>query len=140
MEWFWLAIVVLAVVAEAATAGLVSIWLIPGALVAMILAFFGVDVWIQLVVFLVLSIIGILCFRKLARRFLPQKEVRTNVDSVMGEKCVVCERIDNLAGHGQVKVKGTLWAARALEADAIYEEGAVLTVVAVEGVKLICKE
>lgn len=63
-----------------------------------------------------------------------------SLESVVGEKCVVTERIDNFAGCGQVKVNGQGWSARgAYDAD-IFEAGETLKVVAIEGVKLICKK
>ena len=61
-------------------------------------------------------------------------------ESIVGEKCVVTEKIDNFAGCGIVKVNGQLWAARgAFEAD-VFEVGVTLRIVAIEGVKLICKK
>ena len=64
----------------------------------------------------------------------------TNADAVIGERAVVIEPIDNLAGKGQVKVKGQIWTARAGDNDAKYAKDEVLSVVAIEGVKLICKK
>ncbi len=142
MPWIWLAVLVLSVVAEAATAGLVSIWFVPGALAAMILAFIpGISPWVQALVFLVLSVAGVFVFKRLLEKYRGQGgDTRTNADALIGERCVVCERIDNLAGCGQVKIRGQYWAARALNEDSIYEPDAVLTVVAIEGVKLICRD
>ena len=36
MQYIWLGVLTLALIAEAVTAGLISIWFVPGALVAMI--------------------------------------------------------------------------------------------------------
>ena len=67
------------------------------------------------------------------------KVKETNIEAIVGERCVVTERIDNYAGCGQVRVNGQSWSARgALEGDS-FEVGEVLYIVAVEGVKLICK-
>ena len=62
------------------------------------------------------------------------------LDDVVGEKCVVVQTVDNYAGSGLVRVKGTEWSARSVNDDDIYEVGKTLVVVAIEGVKLICKE
>ncbi len=62
------------------------------------------------------------------------------IDSIVGEKCVVTETIDNFAGCGQVKVKGQLWSARGFYDDDVYESGASLRIVAIEGVKAVCKK
>jgi L-lactate dehydrogenase len=58
-------------------------------------------------------------------------------EDLMISKGVVTERIDPLLG-GQVMVEGGLWAARAL-GDSSFEVGTGVTVVAIEGVKLICR-
>ena len=63
-----------------------------------------------------------------------------DLESIVGEKCVVVERIDSFAGCGLVKVKGTQWAARGSYDDDVFEIGSVLKVVAIEGVRLICKK
>lgn len=62
------------------------------------------------------------------------------IDNVVGSKCVVDERIDAEAGCGQVIVGGQSWSARAVDADRSYEVGETLRVVAIEGVKLICRK
>lgn len=63
-----------------------------------------------------------------------------NIDLVIGEKCIVTERIDHVCGCGQARVNGLVWSARAAFEDDVFEEGEVLQIVAVEGVKLICKK
>ena len=50
------------------------------------------------------------------------------------------EPIDNIEGIGQVKVRGQIWTARSYDKDIKYEKGEILNVVAIEGVKLICKK
>ena len=63
-----------------------------------------------------------------------------SLDDIVGEKCTVIETVDNYAGSGLVRVKGTEWSARSVNEDDIFEVGKKLTIVAIEGVKLICKE
>ena len=62
------------------------------------------------------------------------------LDDIIGERCTVTETVDNYAGCGLVKVKGTEWSARSVNDDDIFKVGQSLTVVAVEGVKLICNK
>ena len=61
-------------------------------------------------------------------------------DSIVGERCVVTERIDNYAGCGEVKVKGQIWSARGVLENDAFSEGETLKIVAVEGAKLVCKK
>ena len=138
--WVWIAVIVLAVVVEVLTDQMVSIWFAPAGVVATILDFAKVDIIWQVLAFLVASAIGIIVAKVFLRRAKPGDESRTNVDAVIGERCIVTERIDNWAGCGQAKVKGQIWSARGASLDDVFEVGDVLDVVAVEGVKLICKK
>ena len=140
MPYIWLSVVILSVIVEASTFTLVSVWFIPAALISMILAFCSVDLWIQLVVFIVVSLALIIFMKPIFKNVFGVKPIATNADAVIGERAVVIEPIDNLAGRGQVKVKGQIWTARASDKDAKYEKDEVLNVVAIEGVKLICKK
>ncbi len=62
------------------------------------------------------------------------------IENTVGQKCTVIEEIDNFRGCGMVKIGGSMWAARAAFDDDIFEIGESLSVVAIEGVKLICKK
>ena len=59
---------------------------------------------------------------------------------IVGKKCVVIEKIDTFAGCGQVKVNGQSWSARGTFDDDIFESGETLRIVAIEGVKAVCKK
>ena len=62
------------------------------------------------------------------------------IDTIVGEKCIVTEEIDNFAGCGQVRVKGQLWSARGLYEDDVFKCGESLRIIAIEGVKVVCKK
>ncbi|MBE6635252.1 MAG: hypothetical protein E7617_03530 [Ruminococcaceae bacterium] len=62
-----------------------------------------------------------------------------SLDDIVGERCTVLEDIDTYAGCGLVKVRKTQWSARGVDDDDIFEAGEVLTVVAIDGVRLICR-
>lgn len=138
--WIWIAVVILAIVVEVFTDQLVSIWFVPGAVVATILAFCEVKLLWQILVVLVLAAAGIAFAKLFLQEKLRTKIVKTNIDAIVGEKCVVTEKIDNYAGCGQVKIKGQIWSARGVLEDDVFDEGEHLRVVAIEGVKVICKK
>ena len=138
MTLFWTALLVLSVVAEAFTTALVAIWFIPGALLALIFSALNFPLWTQLLAFF-LSGLGILFRVAFREKLFKQKNiVATNADAVIGKKAVVTERIDNISSVGAVKVGSSVWTARSADGNVI-EEGTVVEVVAIEGVKLICK-
>ena len=141
MGWIWVAIIVLAVIIELLTDQLISIWFVPGAIIATILDFCTVGIVWQILVFLIISIAGIILGKTVLAKYLPSaKDTKTNIDAIIGEKCVVTEKIDNFAGCGQAKVNGQIWSARSVDENDVFEPGEVLSVVAIEGVKLICKK
>ena len=130
---YWLIALVIFLVIEAATLGLATIWFAGGALVALIAAMCGAGIVIQIVLFLVVSLVLLFFTRPLAVRFLNKDTLKTNVDRVVGMEGVVTEEISNLAGTGKVSLGGNMWTARTIPVDA------VVTVLRVEGVKLIVK-
>ncbi len=136
--WIWLAVLVLSLIIEAITEQFVSIWFAPAAIVAALLNLVKAGpVW-QVIAFVVVTVVGMIFLRDLAMKKLNNSGHKTNIDAIVGEKCVVTERIDNFAGCGQAKVKGQIWSARGAHEDDTFEVGEILTVVAIEGVKLIC--
>ena len=137
MVYFWLAVAVIAIIVEVIVPSLVSIWFVPAALIAMILEALSVPVIVQVVAFLILSIISIF----LSKKFIgtSKKETRTNIDSVIGERCIVTEKIDNIHGTGKVRLNGMDWSARSAHSDTLYEVDDIVYVDRVEGVKLIVK-
>lgn len=138
MVFVWLFIIVAAIVLEASTVSLVSIWFIPSACVSMILALCDVKVWIQLTVFFALFFLLMLILKPVFKKNMGIKIVPTNADTLIGMQAVVTEQIDNLHAKGQVKIRGQVWTARSANENIIYEADEVVTVVAIEGVKLIC--
>ena len=135
----WFGVLVSSVMIEASTSALVAIWFMPSAIVSLILALFKVDVSVQFLIFFVLSAILILLSRMILKKVSISHHVPTNADAIIGQRAVVTEAIDNLAAKGQVKVCGQIWSARSEDENVRYDEGEVLVVVAIEGVKLICK-
>ena len=140
MAFVWLFVIVAAIVMEAATVALVSIWFVPSACIAMILALCDVALWIQLLVFFAVFIILMIALKPVFKKNIGLKIVPTNADTVIGMQAVVTESIDNLRAQGQVKVRGQVWTARPSDEKTIYEAGEIVSVLAIEGVKLICSK
>ena len=129
----WLALLILLVLIELATMGLTTIWFAAGALVATIAAACGAPVLVQVILFLVVSVLMLVFTRPVAMRYFNVGRAKTNVDSMLGER----GRIDNLHSCGQVTLKGMEWSARSQETEGTIEEGTVVIVKKIDGVKLI---
>ena len=135
MATLWLVLLILFLLAEGATAAVTTIWFAVGALVAMVAALLGAQVWLQVTVFVVVSVGCLLALRPLLKKYITPKKVRTNIDAVVGSQGVVLEKIDNLAGTGRVKLGGMEWSARAEHNECI-ETGTLVRVERIEGVKV----
>ena len=134
---FWVAALVVFLIVEAVTAGLVSIWFVFGSLVALICAALGAAVWLQIFWFVIVSVATLVLTRPLVKRYVDSRSVATNADRSIGRTAVVTERIDNLAAAGAVKLDGVVWTARSTDDAVAIETGERVTVRAIEGVKLI---
>ena len=138
MTGVWAALIVVFLILEGMTAGLVTIWFAVGALAAMLASIFGAPLWLQLVWFFVISIAALCITRPLARKYINGKIQATNADMYVGKECLVLETIDNVAGTGSVKVAGKVWTARSA-GDSVTPEGTRDEAARIEGVKLIVK-
>ena len=131
----WLALLILFSIGEAITVGLTSVWFAVGSLGALLCALMGGGIWVQIIVFLVLSGLSLALGRPLAKKFLTPGHSATNADRVIGREAVVTQTIDNLRGQGQVNITGQTWTARSQD-DTVIPEGALVRVLRIEGVKV----
>lgn len=136
MSIVWVVIMVVFLVVEAATAGLACIWFAIGALAALIAALFGAPIWLQLVWFFVVSVVTLYFTRPLVLKYVNSRSQPTNADMVIGKEALVTEAIDNVESAGAVAVGGKVWTARSENGEPI-EVGSIVTVLRIEGVKLI---
>lgn len=139
MIWIWLVIMVVFMIVEAATLGLTSIWFALGALAAFISSAVHAPLLLQILWFLVVSVVAIVATRPLARKYVNAKREPTNADRVLNRVGVVIERIDNSSSSGRVSVDGRVWTARS-DTEMPIEEGKEVRALRIEGVKLIVSE
>lgn len=131
--FLWLALFVVFLIVEAGTVALVSIWFALGALAALASCVLGAEMWLQITVFLVVSLVLLALLWKRVRSKLTT--TKTNVDSVIGAEGYVTEAIDNLSYTGRVKLGGITWAARSTSGAGI-PVGTLVKVERIEGVKV----
>lgn len=136
---FWLLVIVVLLVFELLTLGLTTIWFTFGGLIAMAIAAADGPFAFQFAAFVVISLLAMVLVRNVALERFNQNRARTNVDSVLGQKAIVTQKINNLKSEGQVVLNGMEWTARSTT-DAEIEMGAVVVVKRVSGVKLIVEK
>ena len=138
MLFVWLAALVFFLVIEGATAQLVSIWFVLGALAALIVNLLHGSMWLQIAAFVIVSVLALIFTRPIIRKLTKGRVSATNADRIIGTTCMVTEAIDNIAGTGAVSAAGKIWTARSRDGEPI-PEGTLVTVSAIEGVKAIVK-
>ena len=136
MTWniVWLVLMLVFLIAEGATAAMVSLWFVLGSLGALIVSLLGGEVWLQFVVFLLVSAISLALLRPLTKKFVNPRITSTNVNALPGTKGLVSQAIDNVRGQGQVKLGGVAWTARSSD-DQPIPAGTLVQVDRIEGVK-----
>ena len=137
MPVVWLVAVIALLIIEGLAPGLVSIWFALGALAALISALIGAPLWLQALWFVLVSVASLCLTRPLAKKYINAKVVPTNADMLVGKECIVKETVDNIAGTGAVAVEGKTWSARMADETERAAVGEVVSVLRIEGVKLI---
>lgn len=136
MTLVWLILIVVFVGIEIATVGLTSIWFAGGALVAFIAQLAGAGVFWQIMIFIGASAIFLTLIRPWALKYFKPRLVKTNYETVLGEKVRVTADIDNIGGTGAAVYKGQEWTARAVEEGKTFAVGEIVTVKEIRGVTL----
>ena len=134
---FWLVLLILCIGIEVLTLGLTTIWFAGGALVAIFASLLHAPIFVQIILFFVVSLLLLFFTRPIAVKYFNKDRVKTNVESMVGRQAIVTEEIDNLKAAGQVTVNGQEWTARSWDEKVKIPEGEVVTVRAINGVKLI---
>lgn len=126
MVIFWLIVFAVALILEASTFALVSIWFAAGALGAAVAAELGAAFIVQLIVFAAVAGI-LLCFtRPLLKKLFPNKFIPTNSELDIGKTAVVIETINGSSGTGRVRLSGIDWAAVSADGSCISEGESVI--------------
>lgn len=134
---FWIVVAVIMGVVEAASCSFISLWFVVGAIGAFVAALLGGDMLVQLVVFLIVSVVCLLAFRPLVLK--NRERGKKAEPTVVGQMAIVCEAIDPDRLTGRVETEDHMtWAARSADGSPI-PAGENVRIVAQESVKLFVK-
>lgn len=136
---FWMVLLILCIGIEVLTLGLTTIWFAAGALVAIFASLLYAPIFVQVILFLLVSLLSLFFTRPIAMKYFNRDRVKTNVESMVGRQAIVTGEIDNLQATGQVTVSGQEWSARSWDDKVRIPTGAVVVVAAISGVKLIVR-
>ena len=142
VPFVWIAVGVGLLVVEFAQAREYTLWLAIDAFIVAILAFFGVPLYIQLIIAVLLAII--LCAFSKRLSFLslhPLEEtqsLRVNREEIVGRRGVVVVSIRGAGENGLVVLDGTKWVAAAHD-DQDIPLAAEIEVVSMKGLKVLVR-
>lgn len=141
MYWLyiWLGITVFTAVIEFITMDLVSIWFVPSGIVCMILAACNVPFYIQIPVFICLSLVLILSLRKIFMKMLKKGDEKTNTDRFIGKELKLLTKIE-FGIPGTVKIDGVVWNVVLEDDKKELEVDSLVRVLKITGNKLIVEE
>lgn len=138
MLWIWIGLIVIFVIVEAATVQLVTVWFAVGGIAGLIAYTFGLEIWIQILIFAVVSAVALAVTRPFVKRFTKGRKQPTNADRYIGQEATVTEPISNELSKGAVRIGGLEWTARTVDNSEV-DKGERVTVEAIEGAKLLVK-
>ncbi len=110
-----------------------------GAFIAFICAIVGLSMEVQIVVFILSTILMIAFIRPLVTKLFKTKDIQMNSKSVIGKNAVVLKAIDNIHKTGQVKVAGEVWSAVS-DTNETIEIDSMVIVQSIDGVKLVVRK
>lgn len=139
---FWLVVMIVFLILEMITISLVSIWFVGGSLAAFIVSFVVSKPWVEVLVFLGVSLVLLFLIRPIAARFgVKQKDqIRSGAQSLVGKRAIVTESIDNLHAKGAVQVNGQFWSAKTADDDEKIPKDSVVLIREVDGVRLVVEK
>ena len=135
----WLVIFLVLLISENITLGLTTIWFAFGAIGAFIATLLNAEIIVQVLVFLIISIITLFVTRPIAVKYFSKDKIKTNVEAIIGKYAVVTEAIVDGNSNGKAKLDGEIWIARSQDGSYIQIDETV-EIMAVEGVKLIVRK
>jgi membrane protein implicated in regulation of membrane protease activity len=139
-DWvIWAVIAAVLAGGEILTVGFFLGLIAVGAAVAAVAAAAGVSVEIQVALFAVTSVASLAFVRPIAVRHMKTPaRLKSGTAALVGRRAVVLERVDSQTG--QVKIGGEVWTARAYDEDDVFEPGARVDVMKIDGATALVAE
>ncbi len=134
MSIYWIILFLVLLFIELATINLVSIWFAIGALGAFLTSFFTDSILVQLLIFVVISIVSLFVTLPIVKKIKSKENIiPTNLDRIIGNEVEVIKEIKP-NHYGEVEVFGTIWTAASKDVLKVGEKARILKM---DGVKLI---
>lgn len=134
---YWLILFIILIGIELLTMALTTIWFAGGALAAFLLSLLGASVEVQLVIFVAVSFLLLVCVRSIAIKHLNSRTTKTNTDSLIGTQALVLSEVNNRLETGTVLAGGQEWTARSSLDTVVCPVNSTVYIKEIKGVRLI---
>ena len=120
---------------EMITEDLVIIWGTCGAVIAFVAALFKAEVWVQLLLFTLATILFIVLLGPIVKKKRKKETIHTNADRLIGMTATVVEPFSNNE-IGKVSINDQLWRATSMNNES-FDVGEKVIIIAFSGAKLV---
>lgn len=134
----WAIVIIAALVIEFETAELVSIWFAAGGLVGLICSILGLEIWLQILLFAVVSGLFVIATRPFVKKISDNKTILTNADRLIGKTAIVTKDIKE-GIRGEVLVEYQNWPAISKDSKE-FKVGDHVVITEISGNKMIVNE
>ena len=134
----WGALTLVFLLVEALTPQLLCIWFAAGSVAALVIAAVGLEFWVQVVAWILVSAAMVALMRPLSKKFQQRTAEHLDATRILGRHAVVVESIDPDRGVGQVRVDRAIWSAKSASGEPL-AAGVRVKVVKIEGVKAVVR-
>ena len=137
-EAIWLILCGLCFIGEIVTVSFLLF--VPGiaAFIAFILALFNLSMTVQIIVFVILTVLMLIFIRPLVNKLIKTKDFSTNSNALIGKTGTVIKEIDRDVNVGQVKIAGEVWSAITQD-NCVIPKDSLVKIEGINGVKLLVK-
>ena len=134
MEWYiWLILSIGFVALEIITPSFIVLWLSVGAFYAMLTTFITNQLIIQLVVFVIISVISMFFTKKLFNDTKNKIEYKNSTEMLIGKEVIVVKRINTDIEFGEIKIGNDIWTAYS---DKDIDVGELVKIIKIDGAKV----
>lgn len=131
----WGALIIVSLIVELITEELTIIWGTIGAIFAFLAALLKAEIWIQLLIFIVFTVLTIIIFTPIIKKYAKKEVIRTNADRIIGMVAVITKPFKN-GEVGTANVNGQSWRATSMSNEEFFE-GEKVQVEGLSGTKII---
>ena len=128
MPYIWISLAVFALIIETASLKYTALCFLVSSLGALVLSLAGLEIWVQTLVFFILTALLVTLRYTVLKKFLGSVNGR-GIDpaTLIGMQALVTQTIDNDENSGRVRLSGREWRAKANDGKMVYESGTRVT-------------